>query len=192
MSALTALMGAKNKTILEEVFAYAFHYRGDLSYAPADKVADGLGIKQGEVRAVLEAARHVIAKSLYSASAQVDYQAIYNCCDPSLDDKLKKLIAKTVGRNLLDWKADASRKMISWPRMVDMNWQVDVKVSSQQMSRMHVPTVVLDLKVKEQPRTASEPPAVKSVNFELSKESLGTLIDGMHKIRDQLGALSRT
>jgi len=34
-------------------------------------------------------------------------------------------------------------------------------------------------------------PRVKSVNFELSKESLGTLLDGMNKIKDQLGALSR-
>ena len=95
-----------------------------------------------------------------------------------------------VGSSLLDWKAVASREMISWPQMVGLNWQVDMKVSSKQMSRMNVPAVLLGLQVKEQPRSISEMPAVKNVNFELSKESLGTLLDGMHKIRDQLGALS--
>ena len=48
---------------------------------------------------------------------------------------------------------------------------------------MSVPTVILDLKVEDQQQRVGEMPPVRSVNFELSKESLGTLLDGMSKIR---------
>ena len=90
----------------------------------------------------------------------------------------------------MHWKKIASQQLISWPRMVDMNWRVDVKSSSQEVSRMSVSTVILDLKVEDQQQRVGEMPPVRSVNFELSKESLGTLLDGMNKIREQLGALS--
>ncbi len=90
----------------------------------------------------------------------------------------------------MHWKKIASQQLISWPRMVDMDWRVDVMSSSQEVSRMSVPTVILDLKVEDQQQRVGEMPPVRSVNFELSKESLGTLLDGMNKIREQLGALS--
>lgn len=191
MSVLSALMGAQTKTVVGDVFQQAFRHRGDLSSAPKTTIAAGLGIKETEVLPILVAAKDIIARSLYSASAEVDYQKIMDTCDSSLDDRLKKLIAKVVGSNLLEWKSIASKQLISWPRMVDMDWRVDVKSSSQQMSRMSVPTVILDLKVEGQPVMRGDMPRVKSVNFELSKESLGTLLDGMNKIKDQLGALSR-
>ena len=97
---------------------------------------------------------------------------------------------KQIGANLMDWKKIASQQIISWPRMVDMDWRVDVMSSSQEVSRMSVPTVILDIKVEGQQERVGEMPPVRSINFELSKESLGTLLDGMNKIREQLGALS--
>ena len=97
MAALGSLMGAKNKTTVNDVFNNAFRHRSDLTLAPIDAMASELGLKSSEVLPVLEAAREVIRKSLYKASGEVDYNAIVNNCDPTLDDRLKKLIAKVVG-----------------------------------------------------------------------------------------------
>ena len=97
MAALAALMGAKSETTVNDVFNYTFRHRNDLSLAPLDYIANGLGMETSEVLPVLEAARAVIKKSLHKASGVVDYNAIVNNCDPSLDDRLKKLIAKVVG-----------------------------------------------------------------------------------------------
>ena len=72
-----------------------------INLAPLGTIGSELGIKASEVLPVLEAAREVIKKSLYKASGEVDYNAIVNNCDPSLDDRLKKLIAKVVGMYLL-------------------------------------------------------------------------------------------
>ena len=97
MAALAALMGAKNKTTVNDLFNHTFRHRNDLTIAPLDNIANELGMKTSEVLPVLEAAREVIKKSLYKAAGEVDYNAIVNNCDPSLDDRLKKLIAKVVG-----------------------------------------------------------------------------------------------
>ena len=96
MAALASLMGAKNKTTVNDLFNHTFRHRDNLNLAPLDTIGSELGIKASEVLPVLEAAREVIKKSLYKASGEVDYNAIVNNCDPSLDDRLKKLIAKVV------------------------------------------------------------------------------------------------
>ena len=101
MAALASLMGAKNKTTVNDLFNHTFRHRDNLNLAPLDTIGSELGIKASEVLPVLEAAREVIKKSLYKASGEVDYNAIVNNCDPSLDDRLKKLIAKVVGMYLL-------------------------------------------------------------------------------------------
>ena len=101
MAALASLMGAKNKTTVNDLFNHTFRHRHNLNLAPLGTIGSELGIKASEVLPVLEAAREVIKKSLYKASGEVDYNAIVNNCDPSLDDRLKKLIAKVVGMYLL-------------------------------------------------------------------------------------------
>ena len=58
---------------------------------------------------------------------------------------------------------------VSLPQFLEVDWRVDVKTAAEQMSRMAVPTVLVDLKVQEQPTTRGTVPGVKAVNFELSK-----------------------
>jgi hypothetical protein len=97
MAELAALLGAKSKNTVNDLFNLTFRHRDDLSLAPIETIAGELGIKPSQVLPVLEAARVIIKKALYTASGEVDYNAIVNICDPSLDDRLKKLIAKVVG-----------------------------------------------------------------------------------------------
>ena len=97
MAELAALLGAKSKNTVNDLFNLTFRHRDDLSLAPIETIAGELGIKPSQVLPVLEAARAIIKKALYTASGEVDYNAIVNICDPSLDDRLKKLIAKVVG-----------------------------------------------------------------------------------------------
>jgi hypothetical protein len=100
------------------------------------------------------------------------------------------------------------------------DWRVDVKTSSNLLSRMSVPTVLVGMKVflthslyaielrqmglfkifslfsrfyfrqvQDIPTQVGVVPDVKNVQFELSKEALQTMLDGLNKIRDQLGAI---
>ena len=62
--------------------------------------------------------------------------------------------------------------------------------ASQAVSRMSVPTVVLGLTVEEQPDNANIMPKAQTVNFELSREALATMLGGLKQIAEQLGKLS--
>ena len=77
----------------------------------------------------------------------------------------------------------------SSPVCLHADWRVDVKTSSNLLSRMSVPTVLVGMKVQDVPTRVDLVPDVKDVQFELSKEALQTMLDGLNKIRDQLSAV---
>jgi hypothetical protein len=55
---------------------------------------------------------------------------------------------------------------------------------------MAVPSVLVDLKVQDQPTSTGQMPSARHVEFELSKEALQTMLDGLGRIRDQLGSVA--
>jgi COMM domain containing 9 len=64
-----------------------------------------------------------------------------------------------------------------------------MKTSSNYLSRMQVPTVMVQMEVQQNPTKAGVMPGVQDVQFELSKETLATMLDGLGKIRDQLASM---
>uniref|UniRef100_UPI000E20C8A0 COMM domain-containing protein 9 n=1 Tax=Homo sapiens TaxID=9606 RepID=UPI000E20C8A0 len=79
---------------------------------------------------------------------------------------------------------------ISLPRLVDLDWRVDIKTSSDSISRMAVPTCLLQMKIQEDPSLCGDKPSISAVTVELSKETLDTMLDGLGRIRDQLSAVA--
>ena len=54
---------------------------------------------------------------------------------------------------------------------------------------MQRPSVIVALNVEDQPTNINEMPNTRTVEFELSREALETVIDGLGKIRDQLSKM---
>ncbi len=54
---------------------------------------------------------------------------------------------------------------------------------------MQRPSVIVALNVEDQPTNINEMPNMRTVEFELSREALETVIDGLGKIRDQLSKM---
>ncbi|TKC52836.1 hypothetical protein EI555_019328 [Monodon monoceros] len=79
---------------------------------------------------------------------------------------------------------------VSLPRLVDLDWRVDIKTSSDSISRVAIPTCLLQMKIQEDPSLCGEQPSVSAVTVELSKETLDTMLDGLGRIRDQLSAVA--
>lgn len=125
-----------------------------------------------------------------SSGQDVTLDLIKELCDSTIDPKIIKLVAKIIVRQAPTWKAIMAQQRIAWPRLLDMEWRVDMKSASQAVSRMSVPTVVLGLTVEEQPDNANAMPKAKTVNFELSREELSTMLTGMKQIAEQLSKLS--
>ncbi|KAK6973834.1 COMM domain-containing protein 9, partial [Biomphalaria glabrata] len=78
----------------------------------------------------------------------------------------------------------------SLPKLLDFDWRVDMKTSSDSVARMSVPTCMLNLEIQEQPGKIQQTAGIENVSVELSKETLDTMLDGLGKIRDQLASVA--
>eukprot|EP01132_Coremiostelium_polycephalum_P009045 gene9045-11079_t len=79
----------------------------------------------------------------------------------------------------------------SLPRMVDLDWRMDVKTSSDVMSRMAVPTVLFKLEVEDRSKQVNEDNTrpTKTVIFELNKETINTMLNGLEFVQGQLESI---
>jgi hypothetical protein len=95
-----------------------------------------------------------------------------------------------VSAQLSEWRDASVLSRPSLPRYVGVDWRVDVKAASDVVSSMRVPSLLVDLKVQDQPEATNRVPSARHVEFELSQEALLTMLDGLGRIRDQLGAVA--
>ena len=94
-------------------------------------------------------------------------------------------------------KPPATRKVgPSLPRFEGIDWRVDVRSASDTVSRMSVPTVLVQMRVQnsyngEIPPAEGQAVAQRLVTFELNKETLATMLDGLVFVRDQLASIAQ-
>uniref|UniRef100_A0A3B4AR52 COMM domain-containing protein n=1 Tax=Periophthalmus magnuspinnatus TaxID=409849 RepID=A0A3B4AR52_9GOBI len=124
--------------------------------------------------------RHVVFHNLTSP------EQILALFPESFHSSLKNLITKILLENSATWRTEALSNQISLPQLKEMDWRVDLVTSSESVSRMAVPTCLLQLKDTR----CRHDEAVSTVTMELSRESLDTMLDGLGRIRDQLSVVA--
>ncbi|XP_060892183.1 COMM domain-containing protein 9 [Labrus mixtus] len=105
----------------------------------------------------------------------------------SFHSSLKNLITKVLLENSATWKTEALGHQISLPQLKDLDWRVDMVTASDSVSRMAVPTCLVQLEIDD-PSAGGD--SVSAVTVELSRESLDTILDGLGRIRDQLSVVA--
>uniref|UniRef100_A0A5F5Q4T5 COMM domain containing 9 n=1 Tax=Equus caballus TaxID=9796 RepID=A0A5F5Q4T5_HORSE len=117
-------------------------------------------------------------------------EAILALFPENFHQNLKNLLTKIILEHVSTWRSETQANQISLPRLVDLDWRVDIKTASDSISRMAVPTCLLQMKIQEDPSVCGDGPSVSAVTMELSKETLDTMLDGLGRIRDQLSAVA--
>lgn len=135
------------------------------------------------VRSLHLLSRHVLFHSLSSP------EQILAVFPDSFHSSLKNLITKILLENSPTWRTEAVGDQISLPQLKDLDWRVDMVTGSDSVSRMSVPTCLVQLKM-EDPCPSAGGESVSTVTVELSKESLDTILDGLGRIRDQLSVVA--
>ncbi|XP_045893964.1 COMM domain-containing protein 9 [Micropterus dolomieu] len=107
----------------------------------------------------------------------------------SFHTSLKNLITKILLENSPTWRTDALSDQISLPQLKELDWRVDLVTGSDSVSRMSVPTCLVQLKM-EDPCPAAGGKSISTVTVELGRESLDTILDGLGRIRDQLSVVA--
>lgn len=64
---------------------------------------------------------------------------------------LGKLLGKQISKQIPAWRQSALQNQISPPRLLDVDWRVDMQTSSNLLARMAVPTVFVEMKVHPLP-----------------------------------------
>ena len=188
-SSLSLIGQAVSKDAISELFEHVMRHRHNLLVAPTSTIEENFNIKSTEAANLIHCV-HTLIQDTMASGLEVTVDTVKSMCDPSVDPKIIKLLAKLIVRQAPAWKAIMSQQRIAWPRLLDMEWRVDMKTASQAVSRMSVPTVVLGLTVEEQPTDVNAMPQAQTVNFELSREALQTMLTGMKQIATQLDQLS--
>ncbi|XP_060118242.1 COMM domain-containing protein 9 [Heteronotia binoei] len=128
--------------------------------------------------------RHVVHQGLASP------EEILSLFPEGFHQNLKNLLTKIILENLSAWRNEVQAGQISLPRLIDMDWRVDIKTSSDSVSRMAVPTCLLQLKIQEDAALCGNDLATSALTIELNKQTVDTMLDGLGRIRDQLSAVA--
>jgi COMM domain containing 9 len=106
-----------------------------------------------------------------------------------VNPKLKQLIGQLISHKLEIWKDASISNRVSLPRYLDLDWTLNVQKSSSEVTHLNIPSLLLELSLEPTPQTTDGPSSVEKISFELSREALETVLDGLGRIRDQLGAM---
>ena len=174
--------------VVDSTFITAWRYRHEgVSPQQVALMTGQLELTTAEVEAMFLGVDAVIRYCVYE---NLDKAAVPGLFSPSFHAALAGLFGKIIGAHLPEWREQAlSNPHISAPKLLDFDWRIDHKRSSNFLTRMSVPTVILDMKIQQQPKVQGMIPGVDDIQFELPKEALATMLDGLCKIRDQLSSI---
>ena len=193
LGALNSLLKATSKAQVEKCLSLVFVSRFETTAAADCAEAFG-GILSIEDRAECEALRAALLECVQVslASGSVDALAeLFLEKGGDVDGKLRSLVGKIVEARLAGWREASSMNRVSLPRLIDHNWALNMQRSSSQAAAINAPSVLVQLKVEEQATRVGEMPKVSNVDFELSREALATMLDGLTKIKEQLSAMGK-
>ncbi|KAK2878797.1 hypothetical protein Q8A67_019588 [Cirrhinus molitorella] len=187
-TALQLLLKAPSKDAVRQICTESYPAGASKCQLVVEKTANALSVSHSEAIQLLTAfhmlSHHVVYQNLTSP------EQIVSIFPESFHSNLKNLITKIILENSVTWRNEALSSQISLPKLVDLEWRVDMKTASDSLSRMAVPTCLLQMKLQDTPCISSGP-SESTVTMELSKETLDTMIDGLGRIRDQLSAVTR-
>ncbi|XP_006883823.1 PREDICTED: COMM domain-containing protein 9 isoform X1 [Elephantulus edwardii] len=187
-AALQLLLKASSKDVVRQLCQESFSRSSLSSEKLLDSTCSSLSVTQEEAGQLLQAlhclTRLAVFRDLSSAEALL---AVF---PENFHQNLKNLLTKIILEHISTWRTEAQANQISLPRLVDLDWRVDIKTSSDSISRMAVPTCLLQMKIQGDPSRCGGEPSTSAVTMELSREMLDTMLNGLGRIRDQLSAVA--
>ena len=187
LNALKHLQSAPSQKAVDDIFLLAFNNRDKpISSSERKGISEMLGISAQEAQDLLSSVHQLVSECLYQS---LEAEQVVKMLPKDLVEKMKNLIAKIITVHMPEWGGQVLHSQVSLPRLQEIDWRLDLKSASDSMHRMNVPSVLVQLKVKDTPTKVNEEPQTQNVVFEMSKEALETMLEGLSQIRDQLSGL---
>ncbi|CAL1278668.1 unnamed protein product [Larinioides sclopetarius] len=152
-------------------------------------VADAMGIDSLETLKLFKALGMFLKFVLFHGHST--YDGISSLFPDEFHKNLRDLLSKIIVEKFGTWKSLAAKDSVSVPKLTEFDWRVDLKMASGKIARMSEPTCILHLKIHNPGVPENSEDRFQSLNVELSKEKLDTMLNGLGRIRDQLSAVAK-
>ncbi|XP_007435081.1 COMM domain-containing protein 9 [Python bivittatus] len=187
-ASLQFLLKAPSKNVVRQLCQECFSSSGNDPEKLTETTCSNLSVTPSEASQLIHSlhnlTRHIVYHGLTSQ------EEILSLFPEGFHQNLKNLVTKIILENVSAWRNEAQASQISLPRLVDMDWRVDIKTSSDNISKMAIPTCLLQLKIQENAALCGDDFATSALTVELNKQTLDTMLDGLGRIRDQLSAIA--
>jgi hypothetical protein len=137
---------------------------------------------------LVRAGAAVVTRALYVSADTTAQEAAKAALPSSLDPRLAQLCVQVLAASLAGWREAAVDQRVSLPRLEATSWRVDVVNATSDVAVTNEPVATLTLVVRDQPG-GSGMQATHALPVALDAASLGALVDGMRRIKDQLATL---
>eukprot|EP00002_Diphylleia_rotans_P016186 TRINITY_DN3146_c0_g1_i1.p1 TRINITY_DN3146_c0_g1~~TRINITY_DN3146_c0_g1_i1.p1 ORF type:complete len:190 (-),score=54.72 TRINITY_DN3146_c0_g1_i1:134-703(-) len=184
LESLSALLRAPSKKFIDEFFVHV--HDGTFSGEVSQQTAAALEIDHKQLDSMKSAAQFLVETVVRDQLSPTQITALF---PTEFEKKLKELIAAILSQRLALWKESAAQVQLTLPKFVDVDWRADLKVASDSAKQMGQPTLFVELTVQDTPTHKHQMPQQSKHTIEFTKESLQTMLEGLGKIRDQLGSL---
>ena len=190
LNGLNYLLKAKSKTVVEKCLNITFVTRNSTEGKEAclELFQNSLEINSDEAEFLHSSVLSCISKSIVNNNFE-EFEKYIEKYGNNINNKLKQLIIQIVKTQFEAWREAAIGSRISMPRLVDFDWTISLKKSSNEVHKMNEPCAIMSLTIEDELTSIKDMPRTNITNFELSREALQTLIDGYSKIRDQLSKM---
>jgi len=189
------LLKASSKKVVDQIFVEIFKNRvGEIPMLIKDSLMSALLLNEAQVIELVESIRYLEKVALYENSSNLD-----SFFPASFHKDLKGLILQIIGSHLSLWRQDCIDSLVSLPKLQSIDWRIDIKRASETMTNMSIPTVLVQLELEDNlnskvfsiktEKLENRNDSKRSVIFELNKQTLETMIDGLGKIKEQLATL---
>ncbi|PRP89677.1 COMM domain-containing protein 9-like [Planoprotostelium fungivorum] len=182
---LIHLRKASSKKMVDRILSEVFKTRyGDPPIILVQSLQQALSISIPESVQLVNSARFIESVAVYENSPR-----LASLFASDFPEELRDLLLEVINSHLKEWRNSALISQPSLPRLKKLDWRVDVKRASESMSFMSVPTVLVQLKVEEPKKSLFVESNERTINFEMNKQLLETMVEGLGKIKAQLSAL---
>jgi hypothetical protein len=130
-----------------------------------------------------QAALALMKAAIYEGMSQDQVSELF---PEHIDPDLVAMISDVVAGNVESWSQSVTLTQPSIPKLVDMDWRIDVITGTGDVSRMALPSAMVQLELQNAQTQVGVMPDVESHVLELNKGELQTILDGLEKIQETL------
>lgn len=178
---LQYLLKAPSPKVVDKIFVEVYKSRnGEIPTVLTNSLMSALSLDESQAKDLVKSIRTLTKICVYESTSNIG-----SLFPANFHKDLKTLILQIIDAHLRQWREDSIREQCSLPRLQNVDWRIDVKRASETISNISLPTVLVQLKVHDTLAQANS-----TVNLELDKQTLETMLDGLSKIKSQLSMLS--